>query len=130
MKEFDLQYLKDCGNLYEKLMNPEYPINVLRVYGYESRAVDLLFESTSGRTIREEEQFCVLLKDIKKSLPQGWSDNKIVVEISLGNNSWDWHVFIGYWDDKISIGFGVCPNRWQPKAIYDNFGCIKPIKIR
>jgi hypothetical protein len=126
MRELDLDYLKDCGNLYEKLTDPEHPIYLLRVYGYESMAVDLLYENSSYPN-DEEEKFISILKDIRKSLPEGWNDNKIVIELSLG--TWDWHFFVGFWDSRIYIGQGVCPNRYAPKAKYINT-MVDRIKIR
>lgn len=126
MRELDLDYFKRYGNLYEKLMNPEQPIFLLRVYGYESMVVDLLYQNSSYPN-GEEEKFISILKNIRESLPEGWNDNKIVIELSLG--SWDWHVFLGFWDNRIYIGGGVCPNRYIPKAKYINT-MVDRIKIR
>ena len=126
MRELDLDYLKDCGNLYEKLTDPEHPIYLLRVYGYESIAVDLLYENSSYPD-DEEEKFITILEDIRKSLPKGWNDNKIVVELSLG--TWNWHFFVGFWDSKIYIGQGVSPNMYMPKAKYIG-SMVERIKIR
>ena len=127
MRELDLDCLKSCGNLYEKLTDPKYPIYLLRVYGYESMAVDLLYENSPYIHSDEEENLISILKNIRKSLPEGWNDNKIVIELSLG--TWDWHFFLGFWDSKIYIGQGVCPNRYMPKAKYINT-MVGRIKIR
>lgn len=126
MRELDLDFLKNCGNLYEKLTDPERPIYLLRVYGYESMAVDLLYENSSCPD-DEEENLISILKNIRKSLPEGWNDNKIVIELSLG--TWDWHFFVGFWDSNIYIGQGVSPNRYMPKAKYIGT-MIDRIKIR
>lgn len=132
MKE-KIMKLKECGNLLEKLLNPRSRIWIIRVFGYESVTIDNYYsaEIDSQDFCDEEQKLMDVFKMIRDEVRKlNWSDNKIVVEIKLSELSYNWHVFIGYFDFTVSIGGGVCPNMYPAKYKLGPFGRIEPIKIR
>lgn len=125
--EHDIFYLKECGNLLESLLDNNTPIYLIRVYGYESKVGDVYYyQREEYMETQEEKDLLDVLKNIRKEVNKlGWNDNKIVCEIRVAY----WRVFIGFWDENITIGGAVIPNLYQPKYKEGTWG-IEEIIIR
>ena len=124
----DIIYLRLCGNLLESLLDNNKTISLIRVYGYESRVGDVYYQTNAEHYIEEDDEKNLLdvLKNIRKEVDKlGWNDNKIVCEIRVAY----WRVFIGFWDDYITIGGSVIPNMYPPKYKEGTWG-IEEIIIR
>lgn len=136
MQELSFDALKKCGNLYEKLTDPNVPLYVVRVYSYRSHTRDLLYQIDddvyNSRLQGEEKDFVQLLRDIRRKVDDlNWNDNKIVIELSINEVSeYGWRIFIGFWDWTISIGGAVLPNFYTPHCKTSDTGYIEPVKIR
>lgn len=113
--------LKHQGNLLEYIQG-DCDIQILRVYGYESRPLELCYENKEERM---KGKINDLFSLVWKNIPINWRDNKIVVECNIGI----WRVFLGYWDSYRSIGFGVVPNRYLPKGNFNKWGAYEPINV-
>lgn len=126
--EKDLKKLKQFGNLLEKLLNPQEKIYLLRVYGYESYVGNVYYQERKDyMNTKEEKQLLEVFQIIRKEVnKQHWDDNKIVVEVVIGS----WRVFIGYWDENLTLGGSVVPNFYLPKFKEGRWGAIEKISIR
>ena len=123
----DIIYLKECGNLLESLLDNNKTISLIRVYGYESKVGDVYYyQSKEYMETQEEKDLLDVLKNIRKELDKlGWNDNKIVCEIRVAY----WRVFIGFWDEYITIGGSVIPNLYPAKYKSGTWG-IEEVIIR
>lgn len=123
--------LENEGNLLEQMLDEKKYVGIVRVYPCGSRTGDTIF-SVKRESIQRDQT----IKDLKvlelidkiraKVNEQGWNDNKIVVETFVGV----WQIFIGYWDDAISLGSSVKPNLYYNPKSKTEFGHIKMIKVR
>ena len=122
----DIGYLKQCGNLLESLLDDNKTISLIRVYTYESNVGDVYYqERKEYMETQEEKDLLAVLQNIRKEVDKlNWNDNKIVCEIHVAF----WRVFIGFWDDTITIGGSVRPNMYQPKFKEGNWGIEEIIK--
>ena len=124
--------LKENGNLLEQFLDSSKAVELLRVFPYESRCGDTILslyrkQIEDDATPEDLEVLGVIDALRTKAREKGWSDNKIVIESFIGS----WHIFVGYWDDIISIGLAVKPNfSYNPKYEVDEWGTIKRIKVR
>ena len=125
--KYDISYLKECGNLLESLLGKNKTISLIRVYGYESKVGDVYYyQSKEHMETQEEKDLLDVLKNIRKEVDKlGWNDNKIVCEIRVAY----WRVFIGFWDEYITIGGSVIPNLYPAKYKDGTWG-IEEIIIR
>ena len=136
MRDLSFKDLLDCGNLYEKLMDPNVPLYVVRVYSYRSHAMDVVYQINDdmyhSRLQGPEKDFVAFLRNIRQKVDElNWNDNKIVIELSVDKVSeYGWRIFIGFWDWTISIGQSVLPNFYEPYCRKSDTGSIEPIKIR
>lgn len=125
--EHDIFYLKECGNLLESLLDNNKTIYLIRVYGYESKVGDAYYyQREEYMETQEEKDLLDVLKNIRKEVNKlGWNDNKIVCEIRVAY----WRVFVGFWDENITIGGSVIPNLYPAKYKKGTWG-IEEIIIR
>ena len=122
------------GNLLESLLGTHEKnstIEIIRVYPYESKVGDRVFGSERRYLNTPEDQNILqVLDEIRKKVDENhWDDNKIVVELSIGFH----HIFIGFWDDYISVGYSVIPNtKYQPLCKISSTwrGVIEPVVVR
>jgi len=124
---YNIDYLKQCGNLLETLLDDKKSIYLIRVYTYESQVGDIYYqERKEYMETQEEKDILAVLQNIRKEVDKlNWNDNKIVCEINVGY----WRIFIGFWDDYITIGGAVKPNMHLPKYKNGLWG-IEAIVIR
>lgn len=108
----NIDYLKQCGNLLETLLDDKKSIYLIRVYTYESQVGDVYYqERKEYMETQEEKDLLAVLQNIRKEVDKlNWNDNKIVCEVNVGY----WRIFIGFWDDYITIGGSVRPNMHLP----------------
>lgn len=137
MQKCSFKDLKNHGNLYEKLMDSNVSLYVVRVYSYRSRTADVLYQVNDdkydSRLEGAEKDFVAVLRDIRNKVDGlRWNDNKIVIELTLeGVTEYNWHIFIGFWDWTITVGEAVVPNLYgMPHCKTSNTGLVEPIKIR
>ena len=117
--------LQNCGNLLEYIQG-DCDIQILRVYGYESRPIEVVYqEQGDWAADKTEEAVQALFSLVWKNIPFNWKDNKSVVEVNVG----PWRLFLGYWDSYQTIGFGVKPNHYLPKGNFNKWGRYEPINI-
>lgn len=116
-----MKNLQQCGNLL-KYISGDCDIQILRVYGYESITADTIYDKKEDRLSDSLNSF---FSTVWQNIPRDWRDNKIVVEVQIG----PWRLFLGYYDFSRSIGYGVLPNMYLPKANTDKWGKVKPINI-
>ena len=123
----NIDYLKQCGNVLETLLDDKKSIYLIRVYTYESQVGDIYYqERKEYMETQEEKDLLDVLKNIRKELDKlGWNDNKIVCEIRVAY----WRVFIGFWDEYITIGGSVIPNLYPAKYKSGTWG-IEEVIIR
>lgn len=118
-----MEKLQQCGNLLSYIKG-DCDIQILRVYGYESRPCDDIYKCLDeSRLPRNLEN---LFSTVWKNIPMNWRDNKIVVEVQIG----PWRLFLGYWDWSRTIGFGVIPNMYMPHVNLTKLGRVEPINIK
>lgn len=118
--------LQNCGNLLEYIQG-DCDIQILRVYGYESKVADRCYYGSTEWEPEDESEEAVnkLFSLVKENILGKWWENKCVVEIYIGS----WHLFLGYWDSYQTIGFGVIPNWYPPKGNRSDWGHYEPINI-
>ena len=118
--------LQKCGNLLEYIQG-DCDIQILRVYGYESKVSDQYYYGSAEWEPEDESEESVqaLFSFVWKNVPFNWRDNKSVVEVNVG----PWRLFLGYWDSYQTIGFGVKPNHYLPKGNFNKWGAYEPITI-
>lgn len=123
----NIGYLKGFGNLLETLLDNKKSIYLIRVYTYESQVGDVYYqERKEYMETQDEKELLSVLQNIRKEVDKlNWNDNKIVCEINVGY----WRIFIGFWDDNITIGGSVRPNMYLPKYKKGLWG-IEEILIR
>lgn len=125
MKETLTETLKKHGNLYDNFLHGS--ISILRVYPYESRVGNRIYLQQRNYINGEDLEIIKILDEIiEKVEEENWNDNKIVVETYIGG----WHVFIGFWDWNISIGFSVIPTKNFPRYKTNKYGSIEEVKVR
>lgn len=118
--------LQNCGNLLEYIQG-DCDIQILRVYGYESKVADRCYYGSTEWEPEDELEEAVnkLFSLVKENILGKWWENKCVVEIYICS----WHLFLGYWDSYQTIGFGVKPNHYLPKGNFNKWGAYEPINI-
>ena len=131
--EGNISYMLESeGNLLEQMLDEKKYVGIVRVYPYESRTGDTLLSVKREAIERDQTikdlQILELIDKIRSKVNSlGWGDNKIVVETFIGN----WRIFIGYWDNLISIGLSVKPNfRYNPKSNVTSTGSIENVRVR
>lgn len=101
-------------------------ITLLRVFGYESRAINILADTCGyeGIHVQKGSVLYERLKEIRKFADTfDFNDNKIVIQVNVGTDyCYGNCLFIGYWDDCISIGTALVPNEYKPKEFPTNNG--------
>ena len=123
--------IKKRGNLLEQFLDDNKSIEILRVYPYESKCASVIFSEDRkyiehGAT-PEDLKILEVIDLIRKTADEKlYSDNKIVIETYIGG----WHVFVGYWDDIITVGLSVIPTRAFPRFKTDEHGSLEEIKVR
>lgn len=129
-----LERIKQQGNLFQLLMDKNTPVKLIRVYGYESKVGNTWLNFQSSKDIDPEfdgndmKPFIEVLLNLRKSMAKetSWNDNKIVMEVLIGSH----RIFIGYWDEYISVGGSVIPNLYPPKYRMGQFVGIEKITLR
>lgn len=128
-----LERIKHQGNLFQLLMDKNTPVKLIRVYGYESKVGNTWLNQSSKDIIpeldgKDMKPFIKILLGLRESMAKetSWNDNKIVMEVEVGSH----RIFIGYWDEYISIGGSVIPNLYPPKYRVGQFIEIEKIPIR
>lgn len=120
------------GNLLESLLGiseENNTIEIIRVYPYGSKVGSKVFVSERRYlNTPEDKEILQVLDEIRKKVGENnWNGNKIVVELSIGSH----HIFIGFWDDYISVGCSVIPAiRYQPYCKISESGRIEPVVVR
>ena len=129
-----LERIKQQGNLFQLLMDQNTPVKLIRVYGYESKVGNTWLNFQSSREIDPEfdgkdmKPFIEVLLNLRESMAKetSWNDNKIVMEVEVGSH----RIFIGYWDEYVSVGSSVIPNMYPPKYRMGQFCGIEMIALR
>lgn len=129
-----LEKIKQQGNLFQLLMNKNIPVKLIRVYGYESKVGNCWLNFQSSKDIdpefdgEEMKSFIEVLLNLRKSMAKetSWNDNKIVMEVRVGYH----RIFIGYWDEYISVGSSVIPNIYPAKYRMGQSIGIEEIPLR
>lgn len=124
--------LEDSGNLLEKLLDEKASVEIIRVYPCGARTGDTIF-SVKRESIQRDQtikdlKVLELIDQLKAKVQElGWGGNKIVIETLVGVV---WQIFIGFWDDEISLGLSVKPSSHYNPRSKTEFGHIKMIKVR